>query len=635
MATSMSNGSGLCVQVCGRLVQVPADAGLSLSLLCRHLASQLKISHSCLQLSDVQGNRINTDQDLAMAIQQNRHPLQASMTAAALREIEQKKSEVETKKEELAQFQWQVVVDQIAQMAKQVATLTAQLQGVKDECTQKCQHVQQEEAMSRERMEEAITRETQQREVGLKDVEMKIDKLVQAICSERSARDVAVHQMNSLVMQTRDSVESDRSLRAQERSETDRALSSMKHQVDSEGARNEEQWNWHLETAKRLDARLEERSSADVALQVKVSDVESSLECLKASSSSLESGQAAHGRTVQEMMTRRGEELSKAVRDEMLGRENHIARFAKELETSWQSLEARLQRNRDEASNATAAVSERARVLENRCGEVEKDFANHVRAQVDKDQNFSEKLHSSISTVDAMEMALKSSDVVTHTTVSRVEDIMQRLVIAEEDLQHKVSADYWQPQMDALQRADARFEGKLSALEKDMVNRFTHESLQRDGVKTQLQDSMKACMEKIVAAKPKDTSRFIEVEASKPDDNSGLVTPRCFAGGQALVPVSSAAHSTAALHLPPGSAMLPMRAMGGSMTPGMPGSMVTPGGEKGQVMRQISMTGSASPSHTRLVSASSTYRSSSPQQVHPNQAAMMQRTTAMFSPRGP
>eukprot|EP00932_Pfiesteria_piscicida_P009851 SRR837773.20661.p1 GENE.SRR837773.20661~~SRR837773.20661.p1 ORF type:complete len:646 (+),score=272.96 SRR837773.20661:205-1938(+) len=565
------------------------------------------------------------------------------MTAGALREIEQKKSEVETKKEELAQFQWQVVVDQITQMAKQVATLTAQLQGVKDDCTQKCQKVQQDEANARERMEEAITRETQQREVGLKDIDVKIDKLVQAICSERSARDVAVHQLGAQIAQAVQGVEADRALHVQERAQTERALSTMKHQVEAEAARNEEQWNWHLESAKRLDSRLEEATSTDMALQVKVGEIESSLECLKATAAALESTQASHGRTVQEMMTRRGEELSKAVRDEMLGRENHISRFAKELETSWQSLEARLQRSRDEATKNHAAVSERTRVLENRCAEVEKDLSNHVRTQSERDQVFTEKVHNCIQSVDTMEMALKSSDVVTQSTVSRVDDIMNRLVTVEDDLQQKVSADYWQPQMDALQRADTKMDAKISALEKEMLARFSHESAQRDGVKAQLQDSMKSCMEKIASVKPKPSDRFIEVEPYPRDEPQGLVTPRCAFGSPItnmpqVMPTSSAASMSAsvppgsgmAAH-PPGSALLPVRAISGNATPGMPGDK--------QVVRQISLAGSTSPSHARLVGASPIYhRAGSPQVVHPGHAMPVMRTMVgggMLSPRAP
>jgi len=648
-APANTNG-GLSVQVCGRLVNVPAESMGSLSLLSRHLASQLKLSgHSSLQFADVSGIRLNSDQDLAAALREGRHPLQASMTVAALREIEQKKTEVETKKEELAQFQWQVVVDQIASMSNQVATLTAQLQGVKDECRQSLQQASQEEVLRRERMEEAITKETQQREVGLKDIEMKVDKLVQAICAERSARDVAVHQLGSQLEQQAAQLESDRNLRTQDRAEVERLLQGMQHQVQAEQARNEEQWNWHSEAANRLEHRLEERAAADVAQQVKLNEVEANLERLRTSVSGVENALAAQSRHVQELLMRRGEELSKAVRDEMVGRENHIARFAKELETSWQSLEARLQRGREEASSATAAVAERARILEQRCAEVENDLSNHVRQQSELNQSLSDKMHVTTTSVDAMEMALKSSDVVTQTTVSRVDDIVERLVTVEEDLQQKVKADYWQPQMDALIRADQKFEAKLTALEKDMHSRLAQESAYRDGVKNQLQDTMKSCMDKIAGTKHRDgagSSRFIEVGAANTSDDGGMVTPRCAFGsgtGPASAMVNSAGGSASAL-LPAGGAppMLPLPG-NGAATPTAPMQAVRAPlpGDKAQVVRQISLTGSMSPGHPgaqprpvfvpRSMSPQASLQSVQSVQTVQNQPT--QAMLRMFSPR--
>jgi len=536
------------VQVCGRLVTVPADATGSLAIMSRHLATQLKISgHSCLQFADVAGRAIRSDQELTAALANNRQPLQASMTVSALREIEQKKSEVETKKEELAQFQWQVVVDQIAALSQQVTAVAASLQGVKDDCQQSIQKCREEEQLKTERMEEAVLRETQQREMSHKDMEAKIDKLVQAICAERSARDVASHQLSSQMDAAVASLEADRNLRAQERAEVERLYQGMKHQVDAECARNEEQWNWHLETAKRLDARLEDRHTADLSNSVRLQEMEASCERLRATVTSVESALSTAQRSMQELMSRRGEELQKAVRDEMLGRENHIARFAKELETSWQSLEARLQRGREESATATATVAERLRVVESRCHEIENDLSNHIRVHTDQHQNLSQRMHSACTMVDTMEMALKSSDVVTQTTVSRLEEAMERLVNVEEDCKLKVRADYWQPQMEALVRADKKFEDRLILFEQELNSRLSQEASQRDGLKTQLQDSMKSCMDKIGSAKPATSGRFIEVNQSAGSPQSvddGLVTPRCGFGvagspqGSAHVPAS-------------------------------------------------------------------------------------------------
>jgi len=519
----MSGGriaSGLSVQVCGRLMTVPAESASSLVLLNRHLTQQLKLGgHASLQLADVAGKVIAREEDLAAALREGRHPLRASMTVSVLREIEQRKSEVESKKEELAQCQWQVVVDQMVAVTEQATGVAALLQSVRSECQEMMQQARAEESMRAERMEESITRESQQREVGLRDIETKMDKIMQALYAERSARDVVSHQLSAQLDAVVAGVEADRSIRDQERAEMKRQYDAVKHQVDVEQARNEEQWNWHMETTKRLDARLEERTTADIQQQQRMAELESNNERLRSTLASVENALAMTKRTMEELTTRRQEELSKAVRDEMVGRENQIARFAKELEASWQGLEARLTRSREEAASATSGVTQRIRVLEQRCAEVEKGFTDYSASHSEQFQAISEKANRAASAVDAIEVGLKSSDVVTNSTVARVDDMFARLNTLEEDCRTKVNADYWAPQMDALQRADQRFETKLQQLEKDVMGRLQAEAAQRDGMKMQFQSSLAACIDKI--APPKATG-----SPTAKKEETGLVTPR-------------------------------------------------------------------------------------------------------------
>jgi len=574
VSARMAAAGPLSVQVCGRLVNIPPEASASLTLLSRHLASQLKMSgHTSLQFQDVAGRLIKADQDLAAALREGRHPLQASMTVLALREIEQKKSEVETKKEELAQFQWQVIIDQIANLTQQVNSIGPTIQGVRDDCKKAIDQARADLASRGERMEESVTRESQHREFAFKDVESKIEKLVQAVCAERSARDVVSHQLSAQLDAVTAGLESDRSVRLQERAEMERQYEVIKHQVDAEQSRNEEQWNWHMETAKRLDARLEERASADMAQQVRLMELEAGADRLRASVASIESALATTQRTMQELMTQRQDELRKAVRDEMVGRENHISRFAKELETSWQSLEARLQRCREEATTNNSTVAERARVLELRCAQIEHDLSTHVTAQAETNHRLTERASTVASTVDALEMSLKSSDVVTHTTVNRVGEISERLAVVEDDCRSKAKADYWQPQMEALQRADSKFEAKLATMEKEFLQRLQQEASNRDSVKTQLQESLKTCMDKIIASRPAEKGRFAEAAAVSPGSeecSSGLVTPRCNFG---MSPGGAWASRTSSVAVP-----------GGQLQP----CVVVPGGDK--LARTISPT---------------------------------------------
>jgi len=606
-AASPTGQGALCVKVCGRLVNIPPSAAGSLSLLGRHLAAQLKMSgHTALQFQDVAGKPIKGDQELSAALREGRHPLQASMTVLALREIEQKKSEVETKKEELAQFQWQVIVDYIANLTQQVNSMGPTLQGVRDDCQKAIDQARADLAMRGDRMEEAVTHESQQREYGFKDVEAKIDKLVQAVCAERSARDVVSHQLSAQLEAVTAGVESDRSLRAQERAEMERQYQAVRHEVSAEQARNEEQWNWHMEAAKRLDARLEEGASADMAHQLRLTELEAGADRLRASVACAESALATSQRTMQELTSQRQDELRKAVRDEMVGRENHIARFAKELETSWQSLEARLQRTKEEATTGTSTVAERARILELRCAQIEQDLSTHITAQAEQNHRLAEKTAAAASSVDALEVNLKSSDVVTHTTVTRVDEISERLAAVEDECHTKVKADYWWPQMEALQRADSKFETKLAAMEREFMQRFQQEASSRDHLKSQLQESLKSCMDKIISGKPaQERNRFTEPVAASPasdDCQSGLVTPRCNFGR----PPAGSAYASR-----PGSVVM----TGGPVQTGVGVPMV--GGDK--------LSRTISPAHVVMRSPDAT------PQAHQQQA--VQANFRMVSPR--
>lgn len=543
--STMPAGAGahnvsLSVHVCGRLVQVPPDAAVSLALLGRHLAAQLKLSgHGCFQFSDVSGNAIQGEEDMAAALREGRHPFQAALTVAALRDIEQKKSEVETKKEELTQFQWKVVVDQIAALSSQVVAVAGQLQAVKDECKQGLQHIREEMTMQHNRMEETIKRETHQREVGMKDAELKVDRVAQAVCAERSAREVATHQLSAQQEQAARVADEQRNVRSQEKAAMQRAVDGLKHQMEALKARSEEKFSQQFETEKRVDLRLEELGSADAVQVQRLQGLEADAERLRASVAATEATMSGQGRMMQELNQRRSEELSKAVRDEMVGRENHIARFAAELETSWRSLEVKMQRCKDESATAASSLMERARILEQRCAILEHDLQTGFQAQKDSEHALVHKVCTAANAVDTIELSLKSTDVIAQSTAVKVEGMYERLVAIEGDVQQKVGGDYWQHQMDALLRTDQKIELKLLSLEKEMQARFTQESAQREGVMAQMHNNVKTCLDKIVSTKPsRESSRFVEVT---PSDEGSCPTPRC--SFQALHPGGSPMHS--------------------------------------------------------------------------------------------
>mmetsp|Transcript_67127 Transcript_67127/g.172861 ORF Transcript_67127/g.172861 Transcript_67127/m.172861 type:complete len:626 (+) Transcript_67127:65-1942(+) len=517
-------GGGLKVGVCGRLLDISPEASVSLPLLSRELASQLKISGpASLQLSDAMGARITSSEDLAGAVREGRHPLQAALTVTALREIEQKKAEVENKKEELTQFQWQVVVDQMAMMSQEVASMSLRLQGVKDECLEALQRYREDEVVQRDQAASALARESAEREATLRDADAKIDRVVQMMYSERSARDVADHQLAKQLEMIQTCFESERGTRAREHAETSRVLEAMRHDLDTELEKNAAIWNQHLDMVKRLDVLVSEQATSELSNQHRLTSLESETEKVRSTVAALESAIAAQHRAMQEDMHRRGEETIRAVRNEVKARENEQRHFAKDLETSWKSLEAKMMRVSEQTGEGNTSMAERARVLEQRCCDLEQLFMDSSEQRSYKEQSLSDKVGVAVNMADSVDLAQKAQDVLLQNTISKVEDLVQRISTAEGDLHKKAHSDFWRPQMEAFQRVMERHEGKMTSLEKEMNSRFAQETAHRDVAKVQMQENMKTCMEKVgsKAGYPQSKDgRFIEINQNGPATGS-------------------------------------------------------------------------------------------------------------------
>lgn len=466
----------------------------------QELANRLQISGpSAIQLADVAGRPIACNEELSAAFREGRVPLQASLTVVALRDVEQRKHEVESKKEELMHFQWQIVVDKMTGFSTEVSAVAAELQAIKDDCQLSINQCKAEEAMHRDQLASSLERECSAREVALKDVDSKLAIAAQALADERSARDVAVHQLKKEMENLVASLEAERNLRSQDRAETSRALQAMKHEVELEQQRNADTWNQHLEMAKRHEVRLDERQGGDSSTQYVLSQLSSDSEKLRHSVSQLEVALAVQQRTQDEGLQRRGDELSKAVRDEILGRENHFARFAKDLETAFQSLEAKMARAREDASEGVASLVERSRVLELRCEAIETELSSHQESAGSKELALSGKVEQAWALVDSIDTDVKASDVVLRSTVTQVDSLVERINAAESDLQLRPRHDFFKPQMEALQRACQKQEARLNQMEKDTNARFVSEGQQRDNVKAQLRTSVRTCLDKIGA----------------------------------------------------------------------------------------------------------------------------------------
>mmetsp|Transcript_3810 Transcript_3810/g.7834 ORF Transcript_3810/g.7834 Transcript_3810/m.7834 type:complete len:616 (-) Transcript_3810:132-1979(-) len=516
---AMPSTRAVLVSACGQLFEMPPTVLSSMTLLLQDLAGQLKMSSSVgLQLADAGGVPIRTDSELSAVLREGRHPMRVTPTVAALREIEQKKFEVETKKEQMTQFQWQIMTDQIAAFSKELAGVAAQLQAVKDDHLKTVQGHREEVNTQCSQITSMIETEAMKRETAFTEFDLKLDKLAQVVSHEKSVRDVSDHQLRKQIEQVANAVDEERNTRLQEQAESSRSLASMRHELEAEMERTAEVWNQHLAMVKNMETQMECHSTANFEQQHRLTKLEVDTDKLQGTAAALEASVAAQHRAMCEDLQRRSDELSKAVHDEMVGRENHVMRFAKDLETSWQSMEARMQRIREETNDTKATLTERSRVMEQRCAELEHAFQFQTDAQAAKDHTLFEKVTAASVVVDAVEVGQKASDVLLQNTVAKVEDLTDRLFTAEGDLQKKVHKDYWTPQMEALERGMHRHEAKLTTMEKEMNIRFYQESTQRDKAKSQIQDSMKACLDKFSPTKPGSTDRrFVEVTDESQD----------------------------------------------------------------------------------------------------------------------
>jgi len=495
---AMPSTRAVLVSACGQLFEMPPTVLSSMTLLLQDLAGQLKMSSSVgLQLADAGGVPIRTDSELSAVLREGRHPMRVTPTVAALREIEQKKFEVETKKEQMTQFQWQIMTDQIAAFSKELAGVAAQLQAVKDDHLKTVQGHREEVNTQCSQITSMIETEAMKRETAFTEFDLKLDKLAQVVSHEKSVRDVSDHQLRKQIEQVANAVDEERNTRLQEQAESSRSLASMRHELEAEMERTAEVWNQHLAMVKNMETQMECHSTANFEQQHRLTKLEVDTDKLQGTAAALEASVAAQHRAMCEDLQRRSDELSKAVHDEMVGRENHVMRFAKDLETSWQSMEARMQHIREETSEAKATLTERSRVMEQRCAELEQSFQCFSDTQATRNQTLLEKVTNASSVADTLDMSHKASDVLLRNTINKVNDLGDRVYATEVDMQEKAHKDHWTPQIEAFQRGMQKQEIHLTRLEREMNSRFSQEATHFDQTKFQIQETMKACMDKM------------------------------------------------------------------------------------------------------------------------------------------
>jgi hypothetical protein len=492
------------VSVCGRLLDVKPESCSSLSALRRELATQIKLATpTSLQLADSAARTLRTDDDLTNALRDGRYPLQAKLTVVAVHEIEQKKHEAEAKKEELVQLQWQIVVEQVGAFSQELQGVASQLQKVKDDCWKAVRTFEEQEELRRKQLLSTINHETAEREAGQRDMFSQVERAFQVVAAERSARDVADHQLQKQMEQMQADLDLERSHRVNEQAELDRKISSVGHALEIESHKNSESHSRGFEQHKRSEVRQDEHQSNSMAHNQRIQSVESESEKMKAHLAALESHMnVAHKATMADMK-QRTEETTRAIRDGIGARENDVTRLAKDLETSWQALEVRVQKARDESNEGHQMMLERTRALEQRCNELEAEVGEHRGLQATKNQTIKDEVSFAVDRADKVEVDKKANDVILRTMTMKVEDLMARMRSCENDLAEKAHQEQVKPHLDSFYRVVQKQEQKITSLERDVNARFTQEANHRESVKNSLQDSLKNSLEKVSTNNPR------------------------------------------------------------------------------------------------------------------------------------
>lgn len=436
--------TGVRVNFCGHVLKVSSDCLASLSLLTRELTTQLNMNPlSSLQLLDVAKRPIRSDAELNAAVREGRHPLHATSTMVALREIEQQKREAEASKKEMTHIQWQIIADQFFSVSREVSAMTVELHNVRDNCLKSLQQFQEQEVARRDQLLQAVARASAEREACRKDVDLKVERVVQMLNADRSARDVANHQLDVKIDQVIGKIEAGRTARIQEHEETDRALAAIRHDLDIELKCAADHQNSNLEAQRRLKEELAEHICATLSQGERVTQLETETKTLQASMKESEAVLEDKFRTMRE-------ELNWCIQNEAQVRQKHLARIMKDIE-------ARMQQARSEANQNQTTLGERTRVLEENSVGLTRNLQHISETQAAQavQEKSSKKKAALVSTMmTAMKERQKNQDMAIQAMTGNINELQEARL------------ESWKPHLETFQRMMQQHEATLEELSK-------------------------------------------------------------------------------------------------------------------------------------------------------------------------
>jgi len=416
---------------------------------------------------------------------------------AALHEIEQKKKEGRNKEHDMVGLQWQIVIEQVAAFSNELQAMGQQLQEVHDDSRKIVQQFEEAERLRREQLLGVIKDETTEREACQKDILTKLEEMNHLLMDEKSTREVNDYHLSKQNEQTLSELNVERNRHINEMSEMERELTALRGTVEHEMQKHANNWKRYSENAKRQEARDQESNASNLAMIQRVSTLEADSKRLREDVDNVEHQLARQSRETQQHLKRHGEELVRTVREGTFGRGHELSCVAKDHEISWQSLDEKLNQSREEAMKANLDLAERAKLLELRCQALEKDNVDRWDAQASRDVDYLDRMNKHANAVDSSKVEHYASDAVLRSTVTKVDELLERVRGTENKLQFKVQGDHVKAQIDTLTQMMQRQEIMIKQLERDFNMRHAMENAKHDAARDSITDTVKACFEKV------------------------------------------------------------------------------------------------------------------------------------------
>mmetsp|Transcript_26777 Transcript_26777/g.61725 ORF Transcript_26777/g.61725 Transcript_26777/m.61725 type:complete len:554 (-) Transcript_26777:34-1695(-) len=418
---------GMQISVAGRLLDVNIKAPPSLPRLKMELVAQLGMcSPASLQLRDALGNVLNTDEDLYASLQSDGRPLRASLTAHALREMEQKKAEVDLHNGELTTIQWQLLIEQMTFISLEMERLVTQVEVLKGACAREAQQEEEAEAERREDLVEVVRKLTADRQADESSLLNRIESLSHALIAEKSARDVADFQLEQRIEQVNAALNAESSARERAREELLRLQEAQRRDMELEATKTANVCRDITTSTKRVQSIVEEHVSANAMHKTRLTRLEAEADRMKAMLDTFESGTVLQAQALQAEGRRYQAEFRALLQAGAESWGQELLRLAEDTRASHLDMEERSRIVAQEVREIRLDGDVRCQALEDRCSTLERASQDALVLGASLEKVFTEKQVAAAEAASMTEASQKNSEAWLEATRIRIDEIARR-----------------------------------------------------------------------------------------------------------------------------------------------------------------------------------------------------------------